>query len=241
MYHTANNLKSGNNISVLYVEDDASLAMVTREALERQGYQVAHCKTGVEAIEKFLSGNHQICLIDVLLPDIDGYSLAKVIRSSDQFIPLLFISGKNDDLDRLEGYKAGGDDYISKPYSIEEVVYKIEIFYKRSNAGFNQQEYTTDNKIGKYVLEPDNYTLKGEGLAQKLTFMETNLLAFLIRNKNKLVKRNEILTAVWGTVDDKASRSLDVFISRLRKFLQDDQSVRLESHKGVGYKLSEMS
>lgn len=234
-------MKSGNHISVLYVEDDASLAMVTREALERQGYSVVHCKTGVEAIEKFLSGKHQICLIDVLLPDIDGYSLAKVIRSSDLSIPLIFISGKNEDLDRLEGYKAGGDDYICKPYSIEEVVYKIEIFYKRSNPVLNGNGYTTDNKIGKFVLEPDNYSLIGEGQAQKLTYMETSLLAFLIRNKNKLVKRNEILTAVWGTVDDKASRSLDVFISRLRKFLHDDDSIRLESHKGVGYKLSELN
>ena len=229
------------NISVLYVEDDASLSMVTADALKRRGYKVIHCRNGVEAIDCFLKGNVQVCLIDVLLPDIDGHTLSRVIRSNDAGVPIIFLSGKSEEADRLEGYKAWGDDFVHKPYSIEEIIYKIEVYSKRTAGNANLNNRADATTIGSIRLDAENLLLICGDHAAKITLKEADLLGFMMRHKNKLLKRNEILFAVWGKQDDKTSRSLDVFISRLRKYLQVDRYVRLESHKGVGYKLSELN
>ncbi|HAE14680.1 MAG: response regulator transcription factor [Chitinophagales bacterium] len=229
-------------IAILYVEDDPSLAMVTADALSRKGYSVTHCSNGVKAIEAFLKGDFQICIMDVLLPDIDGYSLAKVVRSTNESIPIIFLSGRNDDKNRLDGYRAGGDDYITKPYSIEELMYKIEVYCKRSGVQtLTIANGEAVNRIGQYLFVPENFSLLHNGNEVRMTSKETALMSFLIRNKNRLLKRSEILVAVWGSSDDRSSRSLDVFVSRLRKYLKEDENVRLESHKGVGYKLSELA
>ena len=228
------------NITFLYVEDDTSLSMVTADVLSRRGYRVIHCRNGIQAIDHFLKGDIQVCLIDVLLPDIDGHTLSRVIRSNNPGVPIIFLSGKSEEEDRLEGYRAGGDDFVHKPYSIEEIIYKIEAYSRRTAgiAPLNNAESVAS--IGSIRLDASNLRLVFGSESVKITLKESDLLSFLLRNKNKLMKRNEILFAVWGRQDDKTSRSLDVFISRLRKYLQVDTKVRLESHKGVGYKLTEL-
>lgn len=224
-------------ISLLYVEDDSSLAMVTMDALHREGYRVFHCRTGVNAMEAFLKESADLCLIDVQLPDIDGLSLAKMIRSSSDTVPIVFISGMISDEDRLEGYRAGGDDYLTKPYSIDELLYKISIYVKRSS-GASVVTPVRKLRVGSFILDKENLTLFNDGSPNRVTEMEASLIELFFKNQNRLLKRGEILKTIWKVEDEKVSRSLDVFISRIRKYLQDGQSLRLESHKRVGYKLT---
>jgi DNA-binding response OmpR family regulator len=224
-------------ISLLYAEDDSSLAMVTMDALQREGYRVMHSRVGVNAMEAFLKESADLCLIDVQLPDIDGLSLAKMIRSSSDTVSIVFISGKISDEDRLDGYRAGGDDYLTKPYSIDELLYKIIIYVKRSS-GASVITPVRKIRVGGFILDKENLTLYNDGTPNRITEMEASLIELFFKNQNKLLKRGEILKYVWKIEDEKVSRSLDVFISRIRKYLQEGHSLRLESHKRVGYKLT---
>lgn len=225
---------------ILYVEDDEVLAYVTKDNLELNGYNVVHSLNGKAALKEFRDGGFDLCLLDVMLPEMDGFTLAREIRTRNQEIPLLFLTAKSLKEDKIAGLQLGADDYITKPFSIEELVLKIEIFLKRKFIITGDQKQDIFN-IGEFNFEYSNLLLKGPEGEKKLTQKEADLLKLLIEQKNQIVKRSTILERLWGENDYFMGRSMDVFISRLRKYLKADSKLNLENIHGVGFRLNEES
>lgn len=219
---------------ILYVEDDVYLSFVTKDNLELKGYEIFWHKDGEEALKAFGEGEFDLCILDIMLPKLDGFSLAEAIRKVNQDIPILFLSAKTLKEDRIKGFKLGGDDYITKPFSIEELALKIEVFLKRNKV--NKVE--TQNSIaelGKFYFDFDNLELSENENAQRLTLRESELLHLFCQNKNKLLKKEDILNTLWKDDSYFLSRSLDVFVSRLRKYLKNDPRLKIENIHGVGF------
>ncbi|MCD4737419.1 MAG: response regulator transcription factor [Bacteroidales bacterium] len=223
---------------ILYVEDDIYLSYVTKDNLEEKGYNVVYCKDGKEALNCFRKESFDLCLLDVMLPELDGFSLAKKIRERNSHIPILFLSAKSMKEDRITGLTIGGDDYITKPFSIEELILKIEVFLKRSRINGTEEKAGDILSIGIYSYNKLNYTLSCKDESIVLTTMESELLKFFYHNVNKALKREEILNAVWGNDNYYNSRSLDVFISRLRKYLRRDPSITINNIHSFGFILN---
>jgi DNA-binding response OmpR family regulator len=219
---------------ILYVEDDDTLGFITSENLERKGYDVKLSKDGESALRMFRSEPFDICLLDVMLPKLDGFTLARLIRKENEEIPIIFISAKSLTEDKIEGLLLGADDYIVKPFNIEELTLKIEVFLRRSRV-VKSDALDSLLQIGSCTLDMNLLRLDCQGTVKKLTFREAELISFFSRNRNKLLSREQILEAVWGGNDYFSGRSLDVFISRLRKYFQDDPVVRIENRHGLGY------
>lgn len=221
---------------LLYVEDDPSLSFVTRDNLELRGYEVTYCENGKIALDAFETGKYDLCIFDVMMPIMDGFTLAEAIRKVDVSIPILFLTAKALKEDRLLGFKLGGDDYVTKPFSIEELVMRIEVFLKRRTISSN--EAPTIFTIGSYTFEYDNLLLIAEdGQERTLTQKEADLLRLFAASPGQVLKRAEMLTEVWGEDDYFHGRSMDVFISRLRKYLSKDERLKIENIHGVGFKL----
>ncbi len=221
---------------ILYVEDDVTLAFLTRDNLQRAGYEIDYCEDGISAFEKIIGHSYDLYILDVMLPKIDGFTLAKKIRERSESAPILFLSAKSTPDDKIAGLQLGADDYITKPFSIEELILKIEIFLKRSKveSSYRKEESSV---IGNYIFSKANQQLTLNGIAQTLTHREAALLDLLSQNKNSIVKRDDILSSVWGNDHFFSSRSLDVFVSRLRKLLKDDPKVKIENIHNIGYRL----
>jgi len=220
---------------ILYAEDDETIAFLTQDSLQ-PNYEVVHCADGKSALEMFKSDSFDICLLDIMMPKLDGFELAQEIRALNSEIPIIFISAKTLKEDRIKGLKIGADDYLVKPFSIEELILKIEIFLKRTQKN-NSESYLP--KVGKYIFDSKNYKLSNASEIITLTQRESELLKYFIDHKNKVVKREEILKALWGDDDYFMGRSLDVFISRLRKIFADDDSVSIENLHGIGFRFYE--
>lgn len=217
---------------ILYAEDDVTIAFLTQDSLQ-PNYEVVHCADGKSALEMFKSQPFDICLFDIMMPKLDGFELAQEIRNLNSEIPIIFISAKTLKEDRIKGLKIGADDYLIKPFSIEELILKSEIFLKRTQKN-NSETYLP--KVGKYIFDSKNYKLSNASEIITLTQRESELLKYFIDHKNSVVKREEILKALWGDDDYFMGRSLDVFISRLRKIFADDDSVSIENLHGIGFK-----
>ncbi len=222
---------------ILLVEDDVNLGFVIRDTLENVPFLVTHCATGADAWDAFQRDGFDLCLLDVMLQPppastTDGFALARQIRTVDANIPILFLSALADKDNRLQGLRLGADDYLTKPFSIEELILKIKVFLRRSPA------HTTPlppPDAGVLVLDRHNLVLAVNGQLQTLTHREADVLAYLLDRPNVLVRRDELLRAVWGDNDYFMGRSLDVFISRLRKRLANAPTVRIENVHGVGF------
>ena len=222
---------------ILYVEDDETLSFVTKDNLELNGYEITHSKDGQSALDVFSKDSFDLALLDVMLPHMDGFTLAGEIRKKDSHIPILFLTAKSLKEDKLKGLSIGGDDYITKPFSIEELILRIEVFLKRKYV--NKTE-ASNYEIGDYELDHPNLILyRGEEIIKKMTQKECDLLQLLIINKNQTLKRSEILKRLWGEDDYFLGRSMDVFISRLRKYLGQDKRLKIENVHGVGFRLIE--
>ena len=223
---------------ILYVEDDKTLSYITKENLERKGYLITFCEDGDQALKLFKSDNFDICLLDVMIPEIDGFTVAKEIRKINKDIPIIFLTAKSLQEDKIHSLMIGADDYIVKPFSIEELYLKIEIFLKRkfitSDSGSSQIF-----KIGSLTLDFSNLKLITPVNEIRLTYREAELLRLLIINKNALLKRENILKSLWKEDDYFLGRSMDVFISRLRKYLKSDQSLKIENVHGIGFILKQ--
>jgi DNA-binding response OmpR family regulator len=219
---------------ILYVEDDETLAFLTADNLE-QHFEVVHSNNGKEAFELFCNSTFDLCVFDIMLPDMDGFEIVEEIRKRNEEIPIIFLSAKTLKEDRIKGLKLGADDYLIKPYSIEELILKIEVFLNRSqkNTTLNHQTYT----LGSFSFEPENYSLTNSKEKITLTDRESALLKLFLDNANSVLKREKILTSLWGNDDYFSGRSLDVYISRLRKFIKDESSVKIENIPRVGFKL----
>lgn len=219
---------------ILYVEDDETLSFVTKDNLELNGYDVQHYSDGKSALSAFEKEGFDICLFDVMLPEMDGFALAKAVREADKEIPILFLTAKSLKEDRLQGFQLGGDDYITKPFSIEELILKIEVFLKRKYFAKTPDEI----QIGIFKFEHGNLKLTHGDKSDNLTQKEGDLLLLLAQNQNQILKRGDILKKLWGTDDYFLGRSMDVFISRLRKYLRADTTLKIENIHSVGFRLS---
>jgi DNA-binding response OmpR family regulator len=232
---------SKNNInkmkpSILYVEDDPTLSFVTKDNLEMHGYHVTHCENGKIAIETYDKGEFDLCILDVMMPEVDGFQVANHIRRKNSEIPIIFLTAKSLKDDKLHGLRIGADDYILKPFSIEELQLKIEIFLKRSKV-YAKEKTESIFSIGAYSFDFLNLSLIIGNNVRTLTQKEADVLKYFILNKNLVIKRSAILESVWGEDDYFLGRSLDVFISRLRKYLSEDPTIVLENIHGVGFRL----
>lgn len=220
---------------LLYVEDDESLSFVTRDNLELQGYKITYCEDGKKAMETIREEKFDLCILDVMLPEVDGFTIAKEIRSFNTEVPIIFLTAKSLKEDKIHGLRLGADDYLTKPFSIEELILKIEIFLRRSK--ITAAAEPTNFFVGKYQFDYKNLSLLFEEQSKILTQKEADLLKFFIQNKNEILKRSAILEKLWGEDDYFMGRSLDVFISRLRKYLKQDEQLKIENIHGVGFRL----
>lgn len=220
---------------ILYAEDDQTIAFLIQDSLENY-YEINHYSDGKSALQAFNSQTFDICLLDIMMPEMNGFDLAQSIRQKNSEIPIIFISAKALKEDRIKGLKIGADDYLVKPFSIEELILKIEVFLKRSK---KSESYPQKYKVGKYNFDPKNYTLQASENKITLTQRESELLLYFILHKNTVLKRQDILKAVWGDDDYFMGRSLDVFISRLRKVFADEQNIIIENLHGIGFRFSE--
>jgi DNA-binding response OmpR family regulator len=223
---------------ILYVEDDLTLSFVTRDNLERAGYRIDACDDGVKAYEKIMGGGYDLYILDVMLPGIDGYTLARKIREQDEAVPIIFLSAKSTRDDKIFGLQLGADDYLTKPFSIEELILKIEVFLKRSQIDPSRKHRELQYALGLYSFIPARQQLSRDGMVHSLTHRESELLALFCSNPGNILKRDEILISVWGNDHFFSSRSLDVFISRLRKLLKEDSTIKIENIHNIGYRLS---
>lgn len=223
-------------VKILLVEDDMNLGFIISDTLKSHGYQVTLCSDGAEGYRRFSEGHFHMCILDVMMPKKDGFSLAKDIRQSDTKIPILFLTAKSSDEDKVEGFKSGGDDYLTKPFNVEELQLRVQALLKRVDINatpVDQDEY----QIGTYSFNVTNYELNHSNFQKVLTKKEAKILKILCKNMNQVVPRELILTAVWGQDDYFLGRSLDVFITKLRKYLKEDESIQISNIHGIGFKL----
>lgn len=222
---------------ILYVEDDPNLAFATKDNLEQYDYEVVHATDGAEALEFFGKEHFDICVLDIMLPKMDGFTLAEKIRSSDSQVPILFLSARSMQDDKIKGLKLGADDYITKPFSIEELKLRIDVFLRRSKSDSTLVVKAGSKQIGKYLFDFQKLTLMIDGKSQSLTFREAEVLKFMAERTDQVIRRDELLKAIWGDDDYFMGRSLDVFISRLRKYLSGDPDIRIDNVHGVGFRM----
>ena len=222
---------------LLYVEDDESLSFVTRDNLELSDFTVTHCADGTAAVAHIEATDfpYDLCLLDVMLPGVDGFELARRIRDRSQDVPILFLTAKSLKDDRLQGLRLGADDYITKPFSIEELILKIEVFLRRNRVRPSSVAFDL-SRIGDFTFEPEKLRLRyKDEEPRRLTRREAELLSYLNQRRDQVTERGEILEKIWGENDYFLGRSLDVFISRLRKYLKADERIRIENIHGVGF------
>ncbi len=220
---------------LLLVEDDKNLGKVVRDYLRLNKFDVALAEDGEKGFELFKEGGFDICILDVMLPKMDGFSLAKLIRKLDHEVPIIFLTAKAMDEDKLEGFQTGADDYVTKPFNIEELVLRIKVFLRRSKA--IQTEEPMRIAVGKYTFDYRNLSLQLEEETRGLTQREADILYYLCQNKGNIVRREDILMKIWQRDDYFAGRSLDVFLSKLRKYLKEDSDVEIQNYHSVGFRL----
>lgn len=222
---------------LLLVEDDNSLGFMLKDNLEMAGYAVRLCQDGEKGLTAYHNDDYQLCILDVMLPLKDGFSLAEDIRKYNQKIPIIFLTAKNQKDDRIRGFKLGGDDYITKPFSLEEFLLRIEAVLKRV---YHQPTKADKNHlfpIGNYRFDYNNQLLTLDSKIIKLTNKEARLLKILVQHKNQVVERDVIMKSIWENDGYFVARSMDVFISKLRKFLALDSTIKINNIHGVGYRL----
>lgn len=222
-------------IKLILAEDEIALGQIIKESLETRDFDVILCENGVKAFEKYKSEQPEILVLDVMMPKKDGFTLAKEIRAIDKRIPIIFLTAKSQTEDVVEGFTIGGNDYLKKPFSMEELIVRIHNLLNRT-----QVQKTADIlNIGEYQFNfPKQLLHYKEEAPLQLTHREAHLLFHLIKNQNKVLDRSLILNKLWGTDDFFSARSMDVFISKLRKKLNKDDSIQIINVRGFGYKLT---
>ena len=225
-----------NNIKILLAEDDSNLGILLRNYLTAKSYNTSLFINGSKALEAFSTGSFGLCILDIMMPEMDGLSLAREIRLTNPDIPIIFLTAKNQKEDIIEGFKSGADDYITKPFSMEELLYRIEAILRRiTNPVINKK--AESYIIGVYTFDPLKQMLVLKDQSIKLTTKESELLELLCQHGNEILERNYALKTIW--IDDNYfnARSMDVYITRLRKYLRKDPSVKILNVHGRGYKL----
>lgn len=221
------------NRKILLVEDDPNLGFVIKDNLLIKGYDVTLCIDGEQGLNIFSSHEFNLCILDVMLPKKDGFTLARDIREKNKNIPILFLTAKSMMEDKLEGFQIGADDYITKPFDFEELLCRVEVFLRRKYVSEDQKKFP----VGGFEFDYANLSLTIKGQEKFLTQKEADILKLLYLNRGRVLKREEILNQIWGNDDYFMGRSMDVFISKLRKYLKDDPAVQIINYHGVGFKL----
>jgi DNA-binding response OmpR family regulator len=222
---------------IFLVEDDLSFGAVLKSYLELNDYQVTWVDDGKLAMNKFRNGNFHICILDVMLPNIDGFTIGAEIRKIDNEIPLVFLTAKTLKEDILKGYNVGADDYITKPFDTEVLLCKIQAIIKRQSVQPENEEFAFS--VGSYEFDSKLRIIVREGVKQKLSPKESDLLKLLCQHKNKLLSREKALRKIWGDDGYFTARSMDVFITKLRKYLKDDPNIEIKNIHGSGFLLEE--
>lgn len=217
-------------MNILLVEDEIDFQQVLSEYLTLSGFTVLKANHGRHGLEVYHKEHIDICILDVMMPVMDGFTMAEQVRKIDPDMPILFLTAKNQKEDKLRGLRIGADDYITKPFEAEELVLRIHNILRRS--GGNKEE---NDRVGTMDLKMDELKLVSDKATYQLTIREAELLAYLSKNKDQVVSREQVLEKLWGKNDYFMGRSMDVFVSRIRKYLQDDPGLELETIRGVGY------
>ena len=222
-------------LKILLCEDDENLGMLLREYLQAKGYDADLCPDGEEGYKAFLKNKYDLCVLDVMMPKKDGFTLAQEIRSVNSDIPIIFLTAKTLKEDLFEGFRNGADDYITKPFSMEELIFRIEAILRRIKG--KKTKETTFYKIGKFTFDTQKQVLTIDGKSTKLTTKESELLSLLCAHANEILQRDFALKTIW--IDDNYfnARSMDVYITKLRKHLKEDPSIEIINIHGRGYKL----
>ncbi|MBP8033915.1 MAG: response regulator transcription factor [Bacteroidia bacterium] len=221
-------------INILLAEDDLNLGVLLVDYLETEGFAVKLCKDGEIALKAFQNQIFDICLLDVMMPNMDGFTLAKEIKLKDKNIPIIFITAKSLKEDKLIGYDIGADDYITKPFDEEELLWKIKAVIRRVPESKNEIKQEVIS-IGKYEFDFNNQSLTISGKTQRITEKESDILNYLSQHRNHIIKREAMLKELWGENDYFLGRSLDVFISKMRRYLKEDSTITIENVFGVGF------
>ena len=221
-------------IKILLAEDDSDFGMILKQYLELEDFEVSWFQNPEDILPVLQSDfPFHIGILDIMMPNIDGFSLAKIILKEKPDFPLLFLTAKNQKIDRLTGLKIGADDYIAKPCDPEELILRIKNILKRTLAS----ETVTQYSIGSYILDTEKLMLSHPNEKIRLTIREKDLLLYLLKFNHKTIKRDDILDNLWETNDYFTGRSLDVFISRLRKYFQHDEKIKIQSLRGIGFEI----
>jgi DNA-binding response OmpR family regulator len=221
-------------INILLAEDDLNLGVLLVDFLETEGYVVKLCKDGEIALKAFQNQSFDICLLDVMMPNMDGFTLAREIKIKAKNIPIIFITAKSLKEDKLIGYDLGADDYITKPFDEEELLWKIKAVIRRVPESKNNIKQDIIS-IGKYDFDFNNQSLSINGKTQRITEKESDILNYLSQHRNHIIKREAMLKELWGENDYFLGRSLDVFISKMRRYLKEDSTITIENVFGVGF------
>jgi len=229
-----------NKYKILLVEDDLNLSMVLQDYLEMQEYDVELCHDGEQGYQTFQKYNFDLCIFDIMMPKKDGFTLAENVKKINKEIPIIFLTARSMKEDRIKGFRIGCDDYITKPFVTEELSFRIKAILKRCQTHYrmpDEEESEQYYKIGKYIFDVNNLHLKNGVKIQKLTRKESDLLKLLIINKNKILTREVALKSIWGDDDYFIGRSMDVFITKLRKYMKEDTCISITNIHGTGFKL----
>lgn len=222
---------------ILLVEDDVNLGSLLKQYLSAKGYKTELHTNGAEGYDAFMKSRFDVCILDVMMPVKDGFSLAQDIRLINSEIPIIFLTAKSMKEDVLEGFKIGADDYITKPFNMEELIYRLEAILRRASSNGTNQTAGDKMQIGKYFFDSMKQQLIHEGKTIKLTTKESGLLKLLANNINKVVERNVALNTIWGEDSYFNARSMDVYITKLRKYLKNDSGIEILNVHGKGFKL----
>lgn len=221
---------------ILYVEDEMFLGKIVKESLESRGFEVVMESDGADVLQTFKRINPEVCVLDVMLPNKDGFTLAGEIREIDQKVPIIFLTAKTQTDDLVKGFSTGANDYIRKPFSMEELIVRIDNAMRFRNNDRPVTGNSDEVKLGKFQFHLTRQTLVTGKEERKLSFRESELLKLLYENRDKIIDRKDILTLLWGNDSFFNSRNLDVYITKLRGYLKDDDTLAIITIKGVGYR-----
>lgn len=226
-----------NQPKILLAEDDPNLGLLLSEFLKKKGYEVTWANNGDEALDFFVKDKFNLCLLDVMMPKKDGFSLAKDIRATHFDVPIIFLTAKSMEEDTLQGFKVGADDYLTKPFSMEVLLARMEAVLRRTHSDKSISKLADEIVLGKYVYYPDKMKIVLAGVEQKFTPKENELMKLLCENLGRPVSRSFALKLIWGDDTYFNARSMDVYMTKLRKMLKEDSSIQLQNLHGEGFRL----
>ena len=219
---------------IFYVEDELFLGKIVRESLQSRGFEIIMESDGAKAVDLFKKFKPDICVLDIMLPNKDGFAIADEIRALDEEVPIIFLTAKTQTEDVVKGFSLGGNDYVRKPFSMEELIVRIQNLLRNKTEG-SQKISGGSATIGKYVFQLNRQLLSNGKEERKLSFRESELLKLLYENRDKIIDRKDILNLLWGNDSFFNSRNLDVYMTKLRSYLKEDPSLEIITIKGVGY------